>query len=95
MKKQIISIPVHHNAKVMAVLIAIATVPFIFLMLMFTAIASPQAVGGLFILLFFAPIFYFVFAYISFSIICTIYNKIQRNIGGFVVEINDIESENT
>ncbi|GEA12935.1 hypothetical protein [Alteromonas sp. KUL49] len=89
MKKVIMNIPAHQNAKVAALLVALSMIPLIFIMLLFTASASPQMPGQFFLMYIAMPIIYFIVSYIGFGFACIVYNRIQRNTGGFVIEVMD------
>jgi hypothetical protein len=86
MKQQRVRIPLHQNAKVQAIIMAINALIILipmFLMAYFTA--APQGRQGAFILLL-MPIVYLALGYIVVAIGCAIYNFLFKYIGGIEFE---------
>ena len=89
MNKVVVKIPAHQNAKVVAILVGLSAIPFVFLMLVFTASAGANIPGRFLTMYIVMPIIYCITTYLFCGFACIIYNKIQPNTGGFEVEVAD------
>jgi hypothetical protein len=91
MKTQINRFPVHQNAKVFAIMMAIVSLVFAIPFFLLASAFGPKPAGfpsGLLILL--LPLMYLVFAYISTAIGCLIYNALAKLTGGLQFESQDV-----
>ncbi|MEG0922726.1 MAG: hypothetical protein RSD57_16710 [Comamonas sp.] len=84
MRIQIQRVPLHQNAKVMAILLSISMVIFVIPFSLITMLVSPgpirfQVVQMLPMLL--MPLLYLIFSYVSMIIACAIYNALVSKTG--------------
>lgn len=99
MKKQIKRLSPHQNGKVFGILMAVATLPFFLPMILTMNFAVPQVdhqdnpVDFPFFLFALFPFLYLIFGYISVLIGCFIYNLLNRFIGGFEYEVEEVQGE--
>jgi hypothetical protein len=89
MNKVVTKIPPHQNAKVLAILVALSMTPFVLLMLFFSVATIPNIPPQMFLMQIAMPIFYLGFVYVFFGLACIVYNKIQPKTGGFIIEVED------
>jgi len=92
MKVQIRRFNPHQNAKVLAVLMAVASLVFLVpLMLLASATAPADARPSVLYMMVGAPIGYLVFGYLSVVVACWLYNWLFRYVGGLEFESGDAE----
>lgn len=99
MKKQVKRLSPHQNAKVFALLMAVAVVPLMIPMMLMSMFGQqpldpqgnpmPMFPGFMFILF---PLFYLVFGYISVWFVCVIYNFLAKWVGGFEYEAHEVDA---
>ena len=82
MKQQISRLSPHQNAKVAAVLSAIASLIFAVPFFLLSSLAGAEAKGMPMWLAFILPVFYLVVMYITTVIACALYNVVVPMIGG-------------
>jgi len=91
MKKQITKISVHQSSKVLAllyfVLSAIICIP-----IGFFGILNGKGEGA--IAFFLLPFLYGIATYITFAIICWLYNKIASYFGGIEIGVEEVKKAN-
>ena len=95
MKIQISRLSPHQNAKVLAVLMAVGSLPFVALMFVaFYFLPAVDAQGnpvqgppGFLILVF--PLVYLVLGYVMVAIGCWLYNLLAKPLGGVEYEVRD------
>lgn len=89
MEKRITRFNVHKTAATVAVLMALATLPFLLLMGI-PALFAGKGGGGHMIMVFVFPLFYLVFSYIFVAFWCWIYNVLIRKTRlGIVIHLDD------
>lgn len=99
--KQIKRFSPHQTAKVVAVLMAIGSLPMFIPMILISMFTMPlmDAQGsssdffGLSFFFLIFPIFYLIIGYISIWIGCWLYNIMYRFVGGFEFELADVEKK--
>ncbi len=90
MKKQLTKISIMQSSK-------IATALYVIMGLIYTLIGIPMIIFGgdelkvVGIIYLFMPIIMGVLGFIFFAIFCAIYNALSKKLGGFEVEVTDIE----
>ena len=88
MKQQIRHLPVHRNARVMALLTALVSAVGVALMLAVLPFATsdgPKAVAAVWLLA--APLLYAAVAYVTTAVACAVYNAMASRWGGFELEL--------
>ena len=81
MKKQIASVSLLHNAKLMAVIYLVLSVPLVLIMSI-PLLMSENAGGSLFVMIL-MPLMYAIFGFVLTLIGAWVYNFIAARIGGF------------
>jgi hypothetical protein len=91
MKQQIARFSPHQNAKVVAILSAVASTIFLVPFMLLAMFAVPPGQRGEFppIMLVVFPVVYLIFGYLFTVIGCALYNLLFRLIGGFEYEARD------
>ncbi|XOV77592.1 MAG: hypothetical protein ACFHVJ_11590 [Aestuariibacter sp.] len=98
MKKQIKHLSPHQNGKVFGILMAVATLPFLILMMLMMSFSAPQVgpdgneVDFPYMMFALFPVMYLLFGYLSVLVGCYFYNLLNRFIGGFEFTIEDISN---
>ena len=90
MKIQIEKFPVHQNAKVFAVLMALSSLVMVVPFMLFVSMAAPEGAFPLFMLIVF-PVMYLVFGYVMVAIGCWLYNWIAKHMGGLEYETRNVD----
>lgn len=85
MKVHIEKFPVHQNAKVFAVLMALSSLFFVIPFMLLASMTAPEGAFPLFMVIVF-PLMYLVFGYLMVAVGCWLYNWIARHIGGLEFE---------
>jgi hypothetical protein len=86
MKQQVARLSPHQNAKVMAVMMAVISLIFVLPFMLIGSLFGLGGARGSLWMLIAAPIFYLVFTYIVWVIVCAIYNALVPFIGGLEYE---------
>ncbi|MDA7920482.1 hypothetical protein N9B73_01900 [Verrucomicrobiales bacterium] len=90
MKKQLTKISIQQSSKIAAVL-------YVIMGFIYTLFGIPMLIFGgegmkvMGIIYLLMPVIMGVFGYIFFAIFCAIYNALAKKLGGFEVEVTDIE----
>jgi hypothetical protein len=93
LKIQIRRFSVHQNAKVFAVMMAIASLVFVIPFFLFARAVGPKPAAfpsGVFILV--LPLMYLVVGYVSVAIGCWVYNLLAKLTGGIEFESANVEA---
>jgi hypothetical protein len=90
MKHQIARLSPHQNAKVFAVLMAVASLVIVIPMSLIFYAAGPGKAGGMSLLpIVLAPIFYLIGGYVVTVLWCALYNALFKVVGGIEFESVD------
>ena len=90
MKIQIQRFPVHQNAKVFAVLMAVSSLVFLVPFALVMSFTGPKATGPSMFMVLLFPIIYLVMGYVMIAISCWVYNVMAKHIGGLEFESRDV-----
>ncbi len=88
MRRRVIRVSPHQNAKVVSVLLAVAIIPFLLIMALVMSVTGPQLdqqgnpVEFPYVILLILPLFYLLFGYASIAFLCWVYNLLVRYVGG-------------
>ncbi|MBX9871151.1 MAG: hypothetical protein K2X75_04060 [Burkholderiaceae bacterium] len=85
MKVHIDRFPVHQNAKVFAVLMALSSLFFVIPFMLLVSMMAPEGAFPVFMVIV-LPVMYLVFGYLMVAVGCSLYNWIARHIGGLEFE---------
>ena len=81
MKKQIVSVSVLHNAKLMAVIYFVISIPLVLLMTI-PMLMQEGASASLFVMIL-MPVLYLVFGFVFTLLAAWVYNVVAARVGGF------------
>ena len=85
MIKQIERFSPHQNAKVIAILMALASLVFMLPFLLFASVVAPRGIGMPLSMMVLFPVIYLVLGYLGVAS-CWIYNAMFKHIGGIEYE---------
>ena len=88
MIKQIERFSPHQNAKVIAILMALASLVFMLPFLLFASVVAPRGIGMPLSMMVLFPVIYLVLGYLGVAASCWIYNAMFKYIGG--IEYEDV-----
>jgi len=83
MKKQVVSVSILQNAKVMAVLYLVISIPFTLLMIIPTLMGQGQGAGFSLAMLVLMPLLYTLIGFVFTLVGAWVYNLVAARIGGF------------
>ena len=88
MKKQLASVSTFHNAKLMAVIYLLFSIPFVLIMAI-PVLMNEGAGGSVFVMLL-MPVLYTIFGFVFTLIGAWVYNFIAARIGGFEFTTSEV-----
>ncbi|MFC5461891.1 hypothetical protein [Massilia niabensis] len=89
MKKQIVSVSVLHNAKLMAALYFVISIPLVILMTIPTLMQ--EGAGASLLLVILLPVLYLAFGFVLTLFGAWVYNGIAARVGGFEFTTSEVD----
>jgi hypothetical protein len=86
MKVMIKRLPPHQNAKVVAILMALASLVFVLPWFLVITLTTPAGMRPPLLMLVLLPLIYLVLSYVMVAVSCAVYNRMYRFIGGLEFE---------
>ena len=88
MKKQILSVSILHNAKLMAVIYFVISLPLVVMMAI--PVVMTEGIGGSLVAMILMPVLYTAFGFVFTLFGAWVYNGIAARVGGFEFTTSDI-----
>jgi hypothetical protein len=88
MKKQILSVSILHNAKLMAAIYFVISLPLVVMMAI--PVVMNEGIGGSLVAMILMPVLYTAFGFVFTLFGAWVYNGIAARIGGFEFTTSDI-----
>jgi len=88
MKKQIASVSTFHNAKLMAVIYLVLSIPLVLIMAL--PVLMTEGAGGSLLVMAFMPVLYTIFGFVFTLIGAWVYNLIAARVGGFEFTTSEV-----
>lgn len=90
MKQQVSRLSPHQNAKVFAILMALASLIFLVPVMLIVASTMPGGPGPTWWMLLLMPLMYLVFGYVMVGLISLAYNALVPFVGGIAFETREL-----